>query len=629
MIKGTASLRTAGGAERTVALAEALDAEAVERAHERANAWIKSLRQARVDAVSLRDRFGYRGDSLWWFTELYLHKNARVLAWHLAVAAWRGIVSREAPLSIGTPPGDDTLAQAGREVARGVGIGWHGPATLPEAWRRTLPMRMRARYLTWSALASRQRGADLAAPAMPPGGVLAFVHTAFWRHSARDEGEEQYLGPVLREIEARAGRERLALVGVGPRTNFRARRWWHAAVEASPHGRVIPVEGLSSRADIRPSLALWRDRERHHRTLVASADLRALAYVDGCDMWPLVADELEGVTWLQWPWSARAMDEAGAALDRLSPSAVLTYAEAGGWGRAIVLGARRRGIPSVGVQHGFIYRHWLNYLHGEDEFAPSAVTAGDAGFPAPTRTLLFDEFARRHLEARGHFPPERMTVTGSPGQQALRTRVAAATPESRAATRAALSASGGASGEDRLLVVVTKHAQMRRAFPALVRAVATVPAARLVVKCHPAETAEPYARDAAGSPAVTIAPASVDLAALLSVASVVVTVNSTVAIDAMTLGVPALVVDLPNNLSPFVEAGVMAGAASLDELAPALRRLLDDDGAREGMRTRQQAFLAEFGGPAEGAAARAADEVLALAGQFAPGSKDPGLQHRM
>ena len=43
--------------------------------------------------------------------------------------------------------------------------------------------------------------------------------------------------------------------------------------------------------------------------------------------------------------------------------AVVTYAEAGGWGRALVLEARRRGIASVGLQHGFIYRHWLNYRH--------------------------------------------------------------------------------------------------------------------------------------------------------------------------------------------------------------------------------------------------------------------------
>ena len=35
------------------------------------------------------------------------------------------------------------------------------------------------------------------------------------------------------------------------------------------------------------------------------------------------------------------MDEAGAALDTLGPAVALTYAEAGGWGRALTLEARR------------------------------------------------------------------------------------------------------------------------------------------------------------------------------------------------------------------------------------------------------------------------------------------------
>lgn len=607
------SVRAGAGAERTMTLADALDATATEQAHAGANAWIKALRHARVDGTTLRDRFTYRGDSLWWFTELYLHKRQEVLTWHAAAAAWRALVARERPASIGvSETADPAIVLLGREVARLTGVAWHGPARAPEAWRRTLRLRLRARYLTWSALASRQRASEAAAPRLPAGSVLAFVHTAFWKARADGgEGEEQYLGPVLREIEARAGRDRLALAGVGPRTNFRARRWWHAAVESSPHGRVLPIEGLSTRRDIAESTAMWRQRRRHQHALLASADLRALARMDGCDVWPLLRDELEGVTWLQWPWSARAMDEAGAALDRLAPSAVLTYAEAGGWGRAIVLEARRRHIPSIGAQHGFIYRHWLNYLHAEDEFAPSGINPGDEGFPAPTRTLLFDEFARRHLTTAGHFPDDRVRVTGSPGQQALRERAAAQDEETRTAARALVGASGG----DRLVLVVTKHVQMRRAFPALVRAAASLPATRLVVKCHPAETPLPYERDAAGSPAVTIAPASADLAALLSVASVVVTVNSTVAIDAMTLGVPALVVDLPNNLSPFVEAGVMFGADGIDAIGPALRRALDDGAAREALRGRQRTFLAEFGGPADGAAARAADEVLRLAGR--------------
>lgn len=600
--------RGAGGAERRVRLAAALDAAAVERAHVEANAWIKSLRHAEVDGTSMRDRFRYRGDSLWWFTELFLHRAAQVTLWHAATAAMRAIVAREAPRAIALDTSHHALGVIAREIARSSGITYDDGVGAPR-WQGALAARTRAAYLTYTAIASRQRGAEAGHPPLPAGSTLAFVHSAFWRRTDVGDGEEQYLGPILHEIEARAGRERLALVGVGPRTNFKARRWWHAAVDTSPHGRVIPVETLATRGDIRPSLAVWRARREHARALVGSRDVRERALIDGCDLWPLVAFELEGVAWMQFPWSARTMDEAGAALDRLAPGVVVTYAEAGGWGRAIVLEARRRGIPSVGVQHGFIYRHWMNYLHGEDEFAPSPLNPDDTGFPAPTRTLLFDEFARAHLLHAGHFPDDRLVVTGSGGQDRLVARAAAATDEERAETRRRLGAAAG----DRLLLVVSKHAQVRHAFPALVRAVEAVPQVRLVVKCHPAETPAPYERDAAGSSQVTIAPAASDLAALLSVSAGVVTVNSTVAVDAMRLGLPSLVVDLPNNLSPFVDAGVMLGAARAEEIPGALQRLLEGGTGLEAMREEQRRFLDRFGGPADGRAAdRAANAILSL-----------------
>ena len=40
-------------------------------------------------------------------------------------------------------------------------------------------------------------------------------------------GAESYIGPVLRAIEARVAPAGVRYVGVGPRHNFRARRWWH------------------------------------------------------------------------------------------------------------------------------------------------------------------------------------------------------------------------------------------------------------------------------------------------------------------------------------------------------------------------------------------------------------------
>ena len=117
----------------------------------------------------------------------------------------------------------------------------------------------------------------------------------------------------------------------------------------------------------------------------------------------------------------------------------------------------------------------------------------------------------------------------------------------------------------------------------------------------------------AGAPNVSIAPPDADLAALLAAADAIVTMNSTVAIDGLVLGIPALVIGLPNNLSPFVDAGVMLGASAADEIASGLRTLLYDAGVRRALIDRGRLFADRFGMRADGRAAeRTAAEILAL-----------------
>ena len=59
---------------RRVHLGDYLHAELAERAEREANAWVKSLRHVPIEGLPFRERFTHRGDSLWWFAELYLHK---------------------------------------------------------------------------------------------------------------------------------------------------------------------------------------------------------------------------------------------------------------------------------------------------------------------------------------------------------------------------------------------------------------------------------------------------------------------------------------------------------------------------------------------------------------------------
>ena len=242
----------------------------------------------------------------------------------------------------------------------------------------------------------------------------------------------------------------------------------------------------------------------------------------------------------------------------------------------------------------------------------------DRGFPRPDLTVVFDRVAAHHLEIAGAFPRSSLAVTGSPGLDVLAARVRAIGPADRAAARAAPRPRGRRSGRGGRL----------EARPA--RALAAAPGGghrpagrvdgppgrtRLVVKPHPAETADVYA-DAAGTPPrpFSLAPPALDLATLLAACDLVVTVNSTVAIDAMALGIPALSVGVPNNLTPFVVAGGIAGVYHPSELQPALATLLWDDAARAELVAKGLA-CAESGGVRTdgGAARRAADALVALA----------------
>ena len=166
------------------------------------------------------------------------------------------------------------------------------------------------------------------------------------------------------------------------------------------------------------------------------------------------------------------------------------------------------------------------------------------------------------------------------------------------------------------MLVTTKHREARHLLGTLLGAAATLPDVHVAIKAHPAETPEVYADLAAAHPRVSVLPASAPLAPLLRASRVVVTVNSTVALDAAVLGIPALVIGLPNNLSPFVEAGIMAGVAGTDtaETARALAQILYDEEFRQALARAQQAFLTRYDIRADGLAAeRAAEAIVKLA----------------
>jgi hypothetical protein len=199
-------------------------------------------------------------------------------------------------------------------------------------------------------------------------------------------------------------------------------------------------------------------------------------------------------------------------------------------------------------------------------------------------------------------------VTGSPRLDALVAAAGALSSESIDRARA----TAGAASKT-LVLVATKFREARRVLPGLLDAARWMPGVHLAIKTHPAETPEVYAPFTDGRDQVSVLPSSAPLAPLILASRALVTVNSTVALDAAVLGVPSLVLGLPSNLSPFVEAGVMAGAPEAG-IRPALQRILYDEEFRRQLDEIRRTFLQRHQIGSDGrAAARSADAVLRLA----------------
>jgi hypothetical protein len=590
------TVSTPQGAVERFDPATLLDASRRDRVRADANRWIKSLRLVRYeDGRSMRERFTYRNDSLWWFTELYLHKMRRLEDALATVFALEAAVERATPQRLAVTCSNGAAAAAARAFATARRL----PVDVKETSGAT------PRVDTGLVLGGAARALRRLLSGQRPAGrarVAAFVHTAFWRQGQNGgDGREGYIGEVLDAVAARVGPGDMRLVGVGPRRNFNTRRWWDTLVAG--RGQVVtPVEDFAPRGRLSESIALWRQSGSLADAIAGGDGIRAAGWFGDYDLWPVLDAELRDAARIQWPWSARAMDEARAALSIIEPDVAVTYAEAGGWGRALVLEARRLGIATIGLQHGFIYRHWLNYQHEPDEMC---AVGADAGFPHPSETLVFDRYAASTLEASGHFPAPAVRITGSARLDGLVARLDAVRTD-RTKVRLSL----GLGHDDRLLVLAAKASEIAPHLGPLYEAVRQQPGVRLVIKPHPAET--PGAYGATGPEgAIQVHDPQADLGRLLAIADGLVTMNSTVAIDALVLGVPALVLGLPNNLSPFVADGVMAGASD-DGIGAAIQTLLYDRAAREALLQRGRAF-AQVNQLYSGghAASRAADAILA------------------
>jgi len=599
----------AGGETRYVLWNEvSLPPEEADAVDEAAMAWTKAWgARPLLDGRSFRDLLAWKGVSLWWFAELYLFHSTEAPRYVRTIETLHRVLEAERPAEVeaaGLRAEDAVLLE---RVCAARGVLFHGRhAPPPRLALRARLVSLRARWngvkAFLTAVKARLPGPP-AAPAAPGKRTVVFLsHAAFWRRRVDPETDEtsayeHYFDALIPEVGRHPGLHPV-VVAVGPPAAFRRRGpgerlrdWLRLRPEVGPY---VGVSRYTTWAVVRDTLHAAGQARDAWRLLRGSPGMREAFSHRGVAFADLAVPDLAATLLLQLPWAVRSYEELAAALRALRPAAVVLYAESSGWGRAALAACRAASVPTVAVQHGIIYPKYFSYRHGP----------GEQDCPRPDRTAVFGEAARRLLVEMGGYEPQGLVVTGSPKFDDL---LASARGRDRGRVRARLGAAEG----DRLVLVASRYRGIRStnpaigpAFPRLVRALAEMDGVLGVVKPHPAEPAAVYEPDLRGARRVRVVAPGTDLLELLHAADALVTVESLSAVEALVLGLPVLVLNMPTNLRALVDEGLALGVAAGDDPAPALRRILFDPSTAQALQAARRRYLSEVAAGVDGGATR-------------------------
>lgn len=581
---------------------------------EAAIAWTKEWgRRPLLDGRSFRELAEWKGVSLWWFAELYLHHSTQATRCVRLIESFHRLLEREGPDEVDAVDlaAEEALLLERTCTARGVLFLGRRPAAGP---RRTVAaVSLESRWNTVKGFVTAVK-ARLAGPPPAPvedgrRTVLFLSHAAFWREEGAEE-REHYFEQVIPGTAAVEGL-RPFVVAVGPRAAFRRRGSRERVAEwlTTPPATDawVHVNRYSDFGVFREVVRGTREVRHLWRSLQGAPGVREAFSHRGVRFDDLCAGDLAATVLLQLPWAIRSFEEMAAVLRAARPQVACLYAESSGWGRAALAACRAAGVPTVAVQHGILYPTYYSYLHGPDE----------AACPRPDRTAVFGEAARRFLIEQGGYPAESLVPTGSPKFDAL---LAGSRDRDRGALRARL----GVDGPTPLLVVASRfqgiretHRAIGSAFPSLVRAVEQMRIACLV-RPHPAEPAGAYEEvlRETGARHTRLAPPEVGLVDLLHASDALATVESLSAVEALVLDRPVLILNTPTNLQALVDSGVALGVPVGADPQDALRRVLFDAGTREQLARARAGYLTDVAAGVDG---RATERILALVRAAAEG----------
>ena len=544
---------------------------------QRALSWIQKWPDMPVlDGKSFKELLVYNGVSIYWFlqTRFYMHRMKELLVLTERIGA---VIAAEKPDStrvIGNPDAEYVASQlqgmkGSADKARG-GIAYKSYGGHP-----TLKL----------AILKIFRGtfgrSTNAAKGSPGGKILVVTEASNWRRdfdfeTGRYVERDAYFHGIVSQLSQMGHGVTVIDFENRPKRllnaySDNARRQKGFGVPVKPWERYVNFDIIrKSRSASRHALKLLA-RLQNSKEFIES-----LTY-SGVPLYDVVKSDFEDLFKSLKAYAAVTfIDAAERIVEIEKPAAVIMHDEYGALQLAMISAARKKGIPTVSLQHGLISGEQIAYVHERSHISGERP---ELLFPIPDRMCVWGEGAHRHLIEVANFPPSVPIITGDPKIDFLEQAL-------RSFDRRSIAAKLGISEGKKIIVFATENlpsAEKELLAKAVFTAAREIPECFLVVKVHPNEEDDQFYRQLAG--AYSLASFSVlrhaNLYELLYMADLVIVAFSTVGAEAMRMGKPVISLNLTqlHDSVPFIKNNVATVVRDAESLLPAIRKCLDGQDA--------------------------------------------------
>lgn len=329
----------------------------------------------------------------------------------------------------------------------------------------------------------------------------------------------------------------------------------------------------------------------------------------GVSLWPALRKDLETTFLHILPRCARMLATAGEILDQERPDAVMATYETGPFQRALIIQASRKGIPTMGLMHGMIFKNHYDYMHHR---ITTSVYADPFGFTVPEITCVWGSAWKENLVSYGNYPSDAVVVTGNWRYD----RIAEILSQVNITFMRRFL---GLAPDALCILILSSTQNVLEYIETCLAVVAAIPNGVPLVKLHPAYNPAPVRQllHRLGYTNGTLFTGP--LLDALVVADLVISQPSTAISEAVLLGKPVVLADfqaMPGPGTAYSSEGVCLVANSKETLREVVEQAVFDEGVRVRLAAARREFLQRYFFKIDGGAAlRVAEALEALVGR--------------